>query len=51
MDNEEFLEFVQKSEKQTLLDLVKEKEEWYDDTTSSNKHDYDEQSKSLSKPL
>lgn len=51
MDNQEFLEYVQKSEKEHLIELVQQQEEWYDDTTSSNKLDYDEHSKTLSKPL
>lgn len=41
VENEDFLQFVQTSEKDNFEKIVKEQEEWYDDTTTTNRHDYD----------
>ena len=48
---DEFLEFVQDSEKDKLTELLTQKSEWQDETTSNNKNDYDEQYKELNRPL
>ena len=48
---DDFLEYVQESEKEKLTTLIQEKLEWQDETDSNEKSDFDSHYKELNKPV